>query len=198
MLLCIRAVTRNWGARQVAQTLLFGHHIPAAQPRNCTTQYTSLIHCGARRSWRRTVVCQRGKPPSNSLYCVSPRKSQLSCTVAPQISRETNRCVSEAALYFDTHCFLIQDLRVLCYTHWRGKTGTMHVYCYQLPASASIPMCSTRHTPESTPFRWDDQVHEQRDKTDDKNQTRNSQTRRLAQRCVSGGVAARRHANGQS
>ena len=39
--------------------------------------------------------------------------------------------------------------------------------------------------PESTPVRWDDQVHEQRDKTDDEDPTIKPQTRLLAQKCVS-------------
>ena len=140
MLLCPEA---DWSGR--LRGLLFGHHIPAAQPRNCTTQNTSLIHCGARRSWRRTVVCQRGKPPSNSLYCVN--RENRNC-LAPRRHRSAERQTAACQkLHFTlTHCFLIQDLRVLCYTHWRGKTGTMHVYCYQLPASASIAMCSSRHT----------------------------------------------------
>ena len=164
---------------------------------SCTTQYTSLIHCGARRSWRRTVVCQRGKPPSNSLYCAS--RENRNC-LAPRRHRsaETNRCVSEAALYFDTYCFLIQDLRVPVFHPLARKNKNNGRVL--LPAACERVHCNvivSTH-PESTPFRWDDQVHEQREKTDDKNQTRNSQTRRLAQKCVSGGSAARRHANGQS
>ena len=47
---------------------------------------------------------------------------------------------------------------------------------------------------ESRPVRWDDEVHEQRDKTDDKDPTIKPQTRHLAQKCVSGrGCAATRH-----